>query len=158
MRYVRVLTLLTAVATIVAVRPAYADATAFIGLANNPASRSARGFAIGASIVIIGFEFEYMNVSEDVVDAAPSLRAGMGNVSVQTPTRFQLYGTIGAGVYRERLGTRQETSYGINSGGGVKIPLAGPLRARFDYRVFTLRGDPLYKTTQRFYAGVNLAF
>ena len=30
----------------------------------------------------------------------------------------------------------------MNNGGGVKIKLAGPLRVRLDYRVFTLRGSP----------------
>ena len=29
---------------------------------------------------------------------------------------------------------------GINVGGGVKVNLAGPLRLRFDYRIFTLAG------------------
>jgi len=43
-------------------------------------------------------------------------------------------------------------------GGGVKMSLIGPLRLRLDYRVFTLRGSPLYEKPQRFYAGVNLKF
>ena len=30
----------------------------------------------------------------------------------------------------------------MNTGGGVKITLLGPLRVRVDYRVFTLRGEP----------------
>jgi hypothetical protein len=47
---------------------------------------------------------------------------------------------------------------GINVGGGVKVNLAGPLRLRFDYRVFTLQGDPLHSNPQRFYAGLNLKF
>jgi hypothetical protein len=47
---------------------------------------------------------------------------------------------------------------GINVGGGVKVSVAGPLRLRFDYRVFTLQGDPRHSKPQRFYAGVNLKF
>jgi len=38
------------------------------------------------------------------------------------------------------------------------VTLTGPLRLRFDYRLFNLRGDPLYPKVHRFYAGVNLAF
>lgn len=147
-------------------RPAAADATAFLGVATSPVSRQVRGFAVGASIVIVGFEFEYANVvqeprvftSDAVANPGPELTTAMGNVSVQTPTRIQLYATTGAGLYRERLGTQQETNIGLNNGAGVKIPLAGPIRVRFDYRVFTLRGSPVQTTTQRFYAGVNLAF
>ncbi len=40
----------------------------------------------------------------------------------------------------------------------MKIKLAGPLRLRLDYRVFLLRGSPLYEKPQRFYAGINLGF
>ena len=63
-----------------------------------------------------------------------------------------------AGIYRERLGNDQETAFLLNNGGGVKINLAGPLRARIDYRVFTLKGNPRHTNVQRIYAGVNLAF
>jgi hypothetical protein len=51
-----------------------------------------------------------------------------------------------------------ETNVGVNVGGGVKMSLAGPLRLRLDYRVFTLKGSPRYATPQRFYAGINLKF
>ena len=61
-------------------------------------------------------------------------------------------------MYREKLGTLSETSFGVNSGGGVKVSLLGPVRARIDYRVFNLRGDPMHSTVHRFYAGVNLSF
>jgi opacity protein-like surface antigen len=46
----------------------------------------------------------------------------------------------------------------LNVGGGVKINLAGPLRLRLDYRVFTLQGSQRDAKPQRFYAGVNLKF
>jgi hypothetical protein len=144
-----------------AAAPAFADATLFIGSNSSPSNRQVKGFAGGIGLLIVGFEFEYANTSEDLAKAAPSLQTYMGNGLVQTPFAimgFQPYLTIGGGVYRERLDTRQETQFGINSGGGVKISLLGPLRARVDYRVFTLRGDPLHSTAHRVYAGVNLKF
>jgi hypothetical protein len=144
-----------------AASPAYADATLFIGSTTTPANRQVRGFAIGAGLLIVGFEFEYASTSEELDDAAPSLRTGMGNVLFQTPLPvfgFQPYFTTGGGAYRETLETRQETHFGINSGGGVKIVLLGPVRARVDYRVFNLRGDPLHSTVHRVYAGFNLSF
>ena len=71
---------------------------------------------------------------------------------------FQLYLTTGGGFYRERLATDQETAFVLNNGGGAKINLAGPIRARVDYRIFNLKGNPRHKTVQRIYAGLNLAF
>ncbi len=141
--------------------PASADATAFIGTTSSPANRTAKGFALGMGLLIVGFEFEYSSTSEEPSELAPSLRTGMGNVLLQTPVAifgFQPYATMGAGAYRERLGDIQETNVGVNTGGGVKISLLGPVRARVDYRVFNLRGDPLHSTVHRVYAGVNLAF
>lgn len=141
--------------------PAFADATLFVGNNPTPVSRTARGFALGVGLLIVGFEFEYSSTPDDVDGTAPSLRTGSGNVLVQTPfpiLGLQPYLTTGAGVYRERLGDRQETHVGLNSGGGVKISLLGPIRARLDYRVFNLRGEPLHSTVHRVYAGLNLAF
>ena len=138
-----------------------ADATAFLGRNSGGDDRSVtRGFAIGASLLIIGFEFEYANASEDQTDARPSLRTTSGNVFLQTfgLPGFQLYVTTGGGMYRERLGNDQESAFLLNNGGGIKISLAGPLRARVDYRVFTLKGNPRHSTVQRIYAGLNLAF
>jgi len=140
---------------------AWADATLFVGTATAPSNRTTRGFAIGAGLLIVGFEFEYGDTVEDQVDAAPSLRTGMGNLLIQTPfaiAGFQPYFTTGAGVYRESLGGLSETNFGLNNGGGVKISLVGPLRARIDYRVFSLRGSPIEDTVQRLYVGLNLKF
>ena len=145
--------------------PALADATVFIGSTTTPANRAVKGAAVGIGLLIVGFEFEYADTGEDALEAAPSLRTGMGNVLLQTPipiAGIQFYATMGAGGYRERLGEepnhRQETHVGINTGGGVKVSLLGPIRARLDYRLFKLRGEPLHSTVHRVYAGLNLAF
>jgi opacity protein-like surface antigen len=143
-------------------RPAFADATLFIGSTTTPSRHTTKGFAIGAGLVIVGVEFEYASTTEDPLEGAPQMRTGMGNVYAQTPipvARMQFYATTGAGGYREKLGaSHQETHIAFNTGGGVKVSLLGPLKARLDYRVFKLRGAPLYSTVHRFYAGVNLAF
>lgn len=142
-------------------RPAAADITAFLGFSPTSATRSARGVAVGGGFLIVGFEFEYSDITEDLTDAAPSLRTGMFNVLLQTPipiAGMQFYGTGGGGIFREQLGVLSETNVGTNVGGGVKLRLAGPIRARFDYRVFRLRGTTLNNTYQRFYAGLNLSF
>jgi hypothetical protein len=139
--------------------PARADATFFIGSTLTPENRTAIGGAIGVSLLIVGFEFEYSKTSEDLDELAPSLTTGMGNVLVQLPFGVQPYGTIGAGFYRESLSELEsETHFGTNFGGGVKIPLAGPLRLRVDYRVFVLQGNPRESKPQRIYAGLNLMF
>jgi opacity protein-like surface antigen len=145
--------------------PARADAdiTGFLGVTITPANRPVKGFAVGAGLLIVGFEFEYATTSEDLSQAAPALKTYMFNGLVQTPfaiAGIQPYATIGGGLYHETLSApvSSETSFGTNVGGGAKISLAGPLRVRVDYRVFNLRGSPLHATVQRFYAGINLKF
>ena len=141
--------------------PAAADVTAFLGVNPTPTNRAVRGIAGGMGLVIVGFEVEYANTTEDKVEAAPGLRTFMFNGLVQTPLPIgglQFYGTAGGGLYRETLNAVTETHVGMNVGGGVKMSLIGPLRLRLDYRVFKLQGQPLHPQVQRFYAGINLKF
>jgi opacity protein-like surface antigen len=152
--------------------PAFADLTAFLGRTTTPEGRNNKGFAIGTGLLIVGFEFEFSSTDEALtIDSAstaandaPALKTYMFNGLLQTPipiARMQFYGTVGGGVYRETLSTdpgNDGTNFGTNVGGGAKITLAGPLRLRVDYRVFSLRGSPRHSTVQRFYGGVNLKF
>lgn len=144
--------------------PASADLTGFLGVNGTPAKRAVKGLAIGTGLLIVGFEAEYSDTSEDLVLAAPRLRTVMFNGLAQTPipiARMQFYATAGGGLYRESVSTEpdgNETNFGTNIGGGAKISVVGPLRLRVDYRVFNLRGTPRHATVQRFYAGINLKF
>jgi hypothetical protein len=143
------------------VRPALAaaDLTAFWGVSPTPASRTAKGVAIGLGLLVVGFEFEYGRIVEDETQAAPELTTGMGNLMVMTPTfKIQLYGTAGGGLYHERFRDYTNTSFGTNVGGGVKIALAGPIRLRVDYRVFSLNGTPILNRVHRVYGGLSLSF
>lgn len=141
---------------------ARADLTAFLGSNPTPTARLVKGVSAGVGLVIVGFEFEYAHTNEDREQAAPGLWTYMFNGLLQTPfpiAGMQFYGTAGGGVFHETLNdVFSETNVGINVGGGIKLSLAGPLRLRFDYRVFTLQGSPMYSKPQRFYAGVNLKF
>ena len=140
---------------------ASADFTAFLGVNATPTNRSVRGVAAGAGLLVVGFEVEYANTSEDLPELAPALRTVMLNGLVQTPfpiAGIQFYGTAGIGGYRESVSDVSETNVGMNLGGGIKMSLLGPLRLRLDYRVFTLRGQPRHEKPQRFYAGLNLKF
>jgi hypothetical protein len=143
---------------------ASADLTGFVGVNTTPVNRPVKGVAIGTGLIIVGFEAEYADTSEDLVFGGPRLRTVMFNGLAQTPipiARMQFYVTAGGGFYRESFSTDQiahETNVGINVGGGAKISIAGPLRLRVDYRVFTLKGSPRYTNVQRLYAGINLKF
>jgi opacity protein-like surface antigen len=142
---------------------ASADITAFLGTNFTPTNRVTTGLSGGFGLLVVAFEFEYAHTREDddLDELAPSLRTYMFNGLLQTPipiAGMQFYGTAGGGVYRETLNELSETNVGINIGGGVKVNLAGPLRLRLDYRVFTLQGDPRHSKPQRFYAGLNLKF
>lgn len=156
----RVFALLLAILAVPAT--AAADVTAFFGINPTPSNRVLTGVSGGVGLLIVGFEFEYANTREDVDQLAPALQTYMFNGLVQTPVPIagmQFYGTAGGGVFRETLLDVTETNVGINIGGGVKMNLAGPLRLRLDYRVFTLRGtDVRHSRPQRFYAGLNLKF
>ncbi len=140
---------------------ARADVTAFIGANTTPANRQVRGFAVGFGLLIVGFEFEYANTTDDLTAVAPSLKTGSGNVLLQTPVTFfgvQPYVTAGGGLYSETLGAHNDVGFAVNTGGGVKVTLAGPLRVRVDYRVFKVGSGALYSPAHRIYAGLNLKF
>jgi len=147
--------------SLAAARPADADITAFVGTTATPSNRPVRGLALGFSLLVIGFEFELSDTASDAAAGAPDLRTGMANVLVQTPfgvSGLQFYATAGAGLYQEEGGGLRDTSGATNVGGGVKIAVAGPIRMRLDYRVFSLRGSPQHDTHHRLYAGLNIGF
>jgi opacity protein-like surface antigen len=142
-----------------AAAPARADVTLFLGANTTPANRAVRGGSVGIGLLIVGFEGEYAFTPDDPSAKAPSLTTGSGNVLLQAPFPifgFQPYFTTGGGFYRETLATHQDTSFALNTGGGVKVSLIGPLRLRVDYRVFKLGSGALYSPTHRVYAGLNL--
>lgn len=148
-------------AALLAPAHAAADVTGFIGTNRTPSNRMVKGLAVGAGLLVAGFEVEYATTNEDLLKGAPQLRTLMFNGLAQTPipiAGLQFYATAGGGLYRETFDLQQETNVGINVGGGIKMSLAGPLRLRFDYRVMTLKGSALYPRPQRFYAGLNLKF
>ena len=153
--------LLSALILVLFAAPAAADATIFLGANTTPESRKTQGFAIGAGLLLIGFEFEYAGTSDDLASLAPALKTYSGNVLLQTPFAIfgiQPYFTTGAGAYREALDNREHTGFGFNTGGGVKVSLIGPLRLRVDYRAFRLGDDALYSPAHRLYLGLNLKF
>ena len=160
MRTVRVILSVLAV-MLCAAAPADADLTAFVGANVTPSNRPVRGFAAGLSLLVIGFEFEFSDTAADEMAGEPGLRTGMFNLLLQTPfglAGLQFYGTVGGGIYQEDGAGLKEINAGVNVGVGVKISVAGPLRMRLDYRVFTLRGSPQFERHQRLYAGLNLGF
>ena len=141
--------------------PARADITAFIGANTTPDNRRVLGGALGFGVLIIGFEGEYAFTPDDPRAAAPSLKTGIANIVLQTPVPFfgiQPYFTTGGGFYQEELGLHSDTGFAVNTGGGVKVTLAGPIRLRVDYRIFKLGSGALYSPAHRIYAGLNLKF
>lgn len=142
-------------------RPAHADITAFLGVSPTPHNHMVKGFSAGMGLLVLGWEFEYANLSEDSLEQLTGLKTYSGNVLVQTPIPVagtQFYATAGVEGYREELGAAEETHVGTNIGGGAKIKLVGPIRVRLDYRIFKLQGSPIHSVYQRFYVGGNLKF
>src|SRR3954466_11638966 len=87
-------------------RPARADATLFLGVNTTPDSRGVVGGAGGIGLLVVGFDFASSSTGEATKTGAPALKAGNGNVLLQTPVPifgFQPYFTVGAGGYHERI-------------------------------------------------------
>jgi opacity protein-like surface antigen len=142
-------------------RPAAADVTLFLGSALTPSHRAVTGLAVGVSMLVVGFEFEYAGAAEPENGTAPGLRTGLASALVQTPDSMgsvQIYLAASGGLYRETLGADRTTSFALAFGGGAKVALIGPLRLRLDYRLLRLGGTPLHARVHRLYAGVNLKF
>ena len=102
--------------TLGAVRPARADLTAFVGNNASPSNRLVRGVAVGFSLLVIGFEFEFSDTRADAAADAPGLKTGMANLLVQTPfgiSGLQFYATAGAGLYKEEGGAIGD--YGLDA-------------------------------------------
>ena len=158
----RTIIVLLVLLLVMAGREAAADVVLFTGKTSTPSSRPVKGVAVDAVLLIIGVEFEYSDTNEDMAVDAPSLRTAMFNAVVQTPSILGLrfYATAGGGLYEERLTSTnyKKRGVGTNTGGGVKIPVVGPIGLRVDYRLFSLRGGALHETVQRFYMGANLSF
>src|SRR5947209_7388631 len=120
MRHLRAIALSAAALLICMPVSAYADATLFLGANTSPSNRTAKGFAIGAGLLVIGFEFEYSDTTDDLPSRAPSLKTGMGNLLLQSPVPFagiQPYFTVGGGVYHENLGTNGSIADNTGFGG-----------------------------------------
>ena len=62
----RTLILSSILATLLFPSVAFADITAFIGINGTPSTRPVGGFSGGVGLVIVAFEFEYANTSEDL--------------------------------------------------------------------------------------------
>ena len=113
-------------------------------------------------LLIVAFEFEYADTSEDPPATAPGAQDRHGQRAAADAgadlRRFSRTSRPAAGSIAKTLGAHEETGVGTNVGGGVKISLAGPLRLRVDYRVFKLGSGALNSPAHRFYAGLNLKF
>ena len=68
--------------------PVFTDVTGFIGANTTQANRTTRGFALGARLLVLGFEFEYANTPDDQQTEAPALRTGMGTCCCRCRSPF----------------------------------------------------------------------
>ena len=91
MRHPLIAASLVTIVTALSPALAHADATLFVGANTSPANRTAKGFAIGAGLLVVAFEFEYSDTTDDVTAGAPSLKTGVGNMLLQSPVAFAGY-------------------------------------------------------------------
>ena len=161
MRHTRIA--LAAATLLLACAPtARADISVFLGATATPANRLVRGVSIGAGFGVLGVEGEVASTVEDASAGAPGLTEASANLVVHPPDilgGFQPYVTAGGGIVRETLGAAHAvTAFAPNVGGGVKLPLVGPVGLKVDYRIFWMGGGALYSPAHRLTAGVNVRF
>lgn len=141
--------------------PAFADLTIFAGGASTT-PRTIIGAALGLSLQPVGVEFEYGSTSADPHTGRPALSTGLFNLvagaSLSADRGVLVYGSVGGGMYRERLEGHARTDLAASGGGGIYFRLTGPFRVRFDYRLFVLRGDSPHRRARRAYAALSVAF
>ena len=138
-----------------------ADVTVFLGATPSPVNRGLTGAAVGFGLVIVGAEAEMTRWPADTRSGTSGLTTWSANGLLQTPggiSPVQLYATVGAGLYRETTGLTSRMSTALNTGGGLKVKVAGPIRLRLDYRLFRLQGTPQTAVLHRVYGGASLAF
>lgn len=140
---------------------ASADITVFLGATPSPVNRGLSGAAAGFGLVIVGAEAEVTRWPAVTTSGTAGLTTWSANGLLQTPgglSPVQLYATVGAGLYRETRGVTSRMSTALNTGGGLKVKVAGPIRLRLDYRMFRLQGSPQTPVMHRIYGGATLAF
>jgi hypothetical protein len=133
-----------------------------------PSPRPAVGFSWGKWDRPVGFEVEYASSVGDAPGKA-SVGSISANLLVDTPVRIRkarLYGLAGFGLFGES-GGRRGSSGEVEAkvlGAGLKMPLAGSLKFRVDYRVFfgaAPDASPAYGGSvraRRLAAGVSVGF
>lgn len=140
---------------------ASADITAFLGATPSPVNRGLIGTAAGFGLVIVGAEAEITRWPAVTTSGTAGLTTWSANGLLQTPgslSPVQVYVTAGAGLYRESKGMTTRMSTALNTGGGLKVKVAGPIRLRLDYRMFRLQGSPQTALMHRVYGGAALSF
>lgn len=135
--------------------PAHADLNMFAYVAS-PAPRPAFGWSFGRASEAVGFEVEYAGYQASR-DSRPTLGTIGASAVIQMPTRdngLRWYGTVGFGMYAASWPNGGGSSGGTRNGGvGVKLPLAGRLKIRVDYRYFRFHADADADVTARRYTG-----
>ena len=132
---------LVALLVLASATPAYSDGTLFFGGITAGAVRPTADVAIGVVRSVGGFELDYAQTTGAGTLARHSIGTFGVNLVLQTPPRangLQFLGFVGFGLYGETTGIGGPGSGEVlykTIGGGTKVPLAGPLKVRLDYRV-----------------------
>lgn len=143
--------------------PAQADSTLFMAMTNGGAVPSF-GVTWGAWHAPIGFELE-LSKSPGATHKRPGAATFGVNLLVDTPIQIhgaRLYGSAGLGLLGKWDGSGAEIGGPAkNVGGGARIPIAGGILLRLDYRAFFVesgQGDYRPGHARRLAAGISFAF
>jgi hypothetical protein len=138
------------------------NASIFTGIVPTPAVRPTMGFAVGGGVAPTGFELELARSGSRLSKGAPSLNTYMVNFFGSFPVpveRLRIYAIGGIGIWNEQFEAGHGAGeFGKNLGVGALYEIAGPLKARLDYRVYFLNDSqdahPVYPHPQRLTVGL----
>jgi hypothetical protein len=145
--------------------PAHADATVLVGLATPSAPHPTIAVSWGVARRMVGFEIEYASATR-TTGTTPSVGTIGVNLLVQLPEAvngIRWYATGGLGIHAQSWNGGGTYGSSRSIGGGAKVPLAGPLKVRLDYRFFFFSAEeherpPLYFHSHRISGGLTLEF
>jgi hypothetical protein len=135
------------------------DVTAFVAFPS-PTDTWGRGYGAAISSTwfkVLNFEGEGARLPGDSADA--SMTSFMGSALIAPPVGFVTpYGGLAIGLFRQTLGTLNDTGVVRALVLGVKVKVGPVLVVKGEYRRLELSGDPLLEMTHRVSAGAGIAF
>jgi hypothetical protein len=153
---------------LLAAAPARADGTLLLGVCSPSFPHPTVGLAWGIGSDAFRIETEYAGTLGEATRSIPSVDSIMFNLVFRTPIeirRARVYAIGGIGMYGDSTGSGPGSGelQAVDLGIGAKVPIAGALKLRLEYRAYLIHrevNDPRAGSAppQRLSAGLTVSF